>query len=246
MQVPPSQVARLQRSLVLVALLSAAAWWWWSANWHWSVPARVAVLLLLLLPHAPVLALEFLMLARYSSSSPAPAPQWSELLSAWAGEVMMGLMTFAWRQPWRWHSVPDHLPASARGRRGVLLIHGFICNRGLWLPWLERLRTADRPCVAINLEPAFGSIDDYVRLVERGVARLEAATGQPPLIVAHSMGGLATRAWLRAHRGDARCAGVVTIGTPHHGTWLARFALTPNGRQMQRGGPWLAARGRRP
>lgn len=238
---PRSNLADLQRGLVLLALLSAAGWWWWSADQGWALPVRLAVLLLLLMPHAPVLALEFVMLARFSSPSPAPAPRWHEVLKAWAGEVVMGLLTFAWRQPWRWRSVPDHLPASAQGRRGVLLIHGFVCNRGLWLPWLERLRALGRPCVAINLEPVFGSIDDYVPLVEAAVARLESATGQPPLIVAHSMGGLATRAWLRQHQADARCAGVVTIGTPHRGTWLARFALTANGRQMRRSGPWLAA-----
>ncbi len=153
----------------------------------------------------------------------------------------MGLLTFAWRQPWRWNSVPDHLPVTARGRRGVLLVHGFFCNRGLWLPWLERLRADDRPCVAINLEPVFGSIDDYIVLIEAAVARIEAATGLPPLIVAHSMGGLATRAWLQACHADERCAGVVTIGSPHHGTWLARFALTANGRQMRRRGAWLTA-----
>jgi hypothetical protein len=37
----------------------------------------------------------------------------------------------------RW---PDHLPAEASGRRGVLLVHGFVCNRGLWNPWLQRLQ----------------------------------------------------------------------------------------------------------
>ena len=32
---------------------------------------------------------------------------------------------------------------------------------------------------------------------------------------------------------------IVTLGTPHHGTWLARFSHLTNGRQMQAGGPWL-------
>ena len=36
-----------------------------------------------------------------------------------------------------------------------------------------------------------------------------------------------------------RVCGVVTIGTPHHGTWLAHFSHVTNGRQMQIGGDWL-------
>jgi len=71
------------------------------------------------------------------------------------------------------------------------------------------------------------------------VQRLTAATGRPPLLVAHSMGGLAVRAWLRDFDGDARVHGVVTIGTPHHGTWLGRFARFGNAQQMRWHSPWL-------
>ncbi len=55
------------------------------------------------------------------------------------------------------------------------------------------------------------------------------------------MGGLATRAWLQARQADERVHSVVTIGTPHHGTWLARFAFSINGRQMRLKGAWVSA-----
>jgi len=57
--------------------------------------------------------------------------------------------------------------------------------------------------------------------------------------VAHSMGGLAVRAWLRSARKKERVHSVVTIATPHSGTWLARFAMTANARQMREGSRWL-------
>jgi len=239
---PLGQLARLQRLLGISVLAVAGLWCWAGLSWNWSWPAIFGGLLVILLPHAPVLAAEFMLLAIVSDPSPAPAPAPSQLLRAWAGEVATGVATFGWRQPWRPHAVPDHLPAGAAGRRGLVLVHGFVCNRGLWTPWLTRLRAADVPFVAVSLEPVFGDIEQYVASVDAAVTRLQALTGRPPLIVCHSMGGLATRAWLRAAaQSEARCAGVVTIGTPHQGTWLARFALSPNGRQMRRGGPWLAA-----
>jgi triacylglycerol esterase/lipase EstA (alpha/beta hydrolase family) len=96
------------------------------------------------------------------------------------------------------------------------------------------------PCIAVNLEPVFGSIDDYCAAIEAGVQRLQQVTGLPPLVVAHSMGGLAVRRWW-TQQPSAAVHHVITIGTPHHGTWLARFALTPNGLQMQRHSAWLQA-----
>lgn len=234
-------LALLQRTLVLGALLLAAGWLAWS-HVHGVSPAwQMLVLLLIALPHAPVLLLEFALLARFGRHAPAPRPTPPLLCRAWAGEVLRGLATFGWRQPFRSNADPDHLPIDAAGSTGVLLVHGFVCNRGLWRPWMRRLRVQGVPFVAVNLEPVFGAIDDYVDTIDAAVARLEQATGRPPLIVAHSMGGLATRAWLQRRGADQRCAGVVTVATPHHGTWLARFALTPNGRQMRSHGAWLTA-----
>jgi hypothetical protein len=36
---------------------------------------------------------------------------------------------------------------------------------------------------------------------------------------------------------------VITIGTPHAGTWLARFSHLANGRQMRMRGDWLGELG---
>ena len=124
-------------------------------------------------------------------------------------------------------------------RRGLLLVHGFVCNRGLWNPWLAQLHALGVPHVAVNLEPVFGRIDDYVPIIEAAVARLEEATGMAPVAVAHSMGGLALRRWAVDHGGLGRLHHAITLGAPHGGTWLARFAMSPNGAQMRPGGRWL-------
>ncbi len=70
--------------------------------------------------------------------------------------------------------------------------------------------------------------------------RLRAATGMAPVIVAHSMGGLAVRAWLgRATALDVHA--VITLGTPHHGTNFGHRGPMANVGQMRRGNDWLGA-----
>jgi triacylglycerol lipase len=211
------------------AVASSAALPWWAAVTAFVLACNV---------HAVVLAIEFAWLRRVDPGSGIPPPTPRALLAAWWGEVITGLRVFGWRQPFRSSAVPDHLPSTST-RRGVLLIHGFVCNRGLWNPWMHELRGSGTPYLAINLEPVLGSIDRYVPTIEAAVAKLERATQRAPIVVAHSMGGLAVRAWLRDHDADHRVHSVVTIGTPHAGTSMARFALSTNTRQMREGGPWL-------
>jgi CheY-like chemotaxis protein len=87
---------------------------------------------------------------------------------------------------------------------------------------------------SVDLEPVGGPIDGYVPALQAAVEELCAATGATQVaIVAHSMGGLVARAWMRAH-GSARVARLITLGTPHHGTSLANFGPGANAAQMRR------------
>ena len=148
---------------------------------------------------------------------------------------------FFWRQPFRSETFPDWIPSQASGKRGVLLVHGFFCNRGFWNPWLAALRSRGFPYVAVTLEPPFDSIDRYGPVLAAAAGRLAASTGFLPIIVAHSMGGLAVRRWLAsADPNNPRVHRVFTIGSPHRGTWMAKFSLATNGQQMRLGSAWLA------
>jgi triacylglycerol esterase/lipase EstA (alpha/beta hydrolase family) len=232
--------ARVTRMLFVAWFAALAAALHRGATQGWTVGVGL-VLFLLLFAHPTVLAVEFLLSRRIGVRVDGSRVAFPVVLRAWLREWVDSTLTFGWRLPWRARAVPDHLPASARGRRGVVLVHGFICNRALWNPWLERLRALDRAFVAVDLEPVFGDIDGYAAIVEAAVVRVEAATGLAPLVVAHSMGGLVVRAWLRAGVGrHARVAHVLTIGTPHRGAWIAGMALSPNARQMRIGSPWMA------
>jgi triacylglycerol esterase/lipase EstA (alpha/beta hydrolase family) len=235
-------LARLQQSLVLTFVGLLVAWLAWSSRMGWPQVLVAAGVIALALPHAWVLALEFVALRSVEPGDGIPKPTTGQLAMAWWGEVRTGLRVFGWQQPFRSGRYADLLPSGhITPRRGVVLVHGFVCNRGLWNPWMQRLRAAGVPHAAVNMEPVFGSIDAYTAIIERAVLAVHAASGLPPLIVSHSMGGLAVRAWLRDFAADGRVDSIITIGSPHDGTWLARFAMTPNTRQMRRHGPWLAA-----
>ena len=216
----------------------------WGAGWWWAGRPVLAVsgVLIVALFQPLVLAFEFLLLRRVNRADTAPPARADELLRAWGRECLVNWQVFTWRQAWCVAAQADHLPhaADAAGLRGVVLVHGFFCNRALWNPWMQALRERGVPFVAVTLEPAFGGIDEYPAHIDAAVQRVQAATGQAPLLVGHSMGGLAIRAWLRQGGAAARVHAVITLGTPHHGTWLARFALAPNARQMRQASPWLS------
>ena len=238
-----SALARLQQFTTISLAVTALAWLVW--QWPQSRLLALAGCAAIVLGYAVFLALEFVALYFVARQDAVHRCTWGEVAKAWAGEVGMAPRVFCWRQPFRWDAVPDHLAApQLAGRRGAVFIHGFVCNRGFWTPWLRELKSRGHAFAAVNLEPVFGSIDEYVPIIDDAVRRVTQATGLPPVLVCHSMGGLAARAWLRGMQSDARVAHVITIGTPHGGTWLGRFSRLANGRQMRLESGWLGELGR--
>jgi triacylglycerol esterase/lipase EstA (alpha/beta hydrolase family) len=212
-----------------VLLRHGAAWWW-------ALPAGVgAVALVRLLINMN----NFLLSACFASATPAAYRLGLRArLHMLAREFGASMLVTNWlmaraRAATRIYPDSPHPP--------VLLLHGYGCNSGYWAHLTPLLDAARISHATVDLEPVAAAIDDYVPLVERAVEALCAASGAPQVaIVAHSMGGLVARAWMRAH-GRARVARLVTLGTPHHGTALARFGLGANAAQMRHGAQWLGA-----
>ncbi|WAC74607.1 alpha/beta fold hydrolase [Roseateles sp. SL47] len=210
------------------------------ATYRYGLGVGVGVLALFVAGPALVMLPSFLALRFFPPAPGLPVAAWADLFHAWWREVVVVTRVFSWDQPWAEHRCPDHLPSGTTAPRGVLLLHGYSCNRGLWNHWMKRLREDDIPFIAVTLEPAFGSIDSYAPTIEAAMRQLQTLCGRPPLIVAHSMGGLSARAWWRSvgHAPD-RIHRILSLGTPHHGTALARLGTTVNARQMRGDSPWL-------
>ena len=238
MKAPRSSAARMLQVITSVVAACAGAW----LAWHWGRAPWMAFagFVGILFTYAGFLALELLALHIVNKDDPTPQASCRQLARAWLGEALQAPQVFCWRQPFWWHEFPDRLSAAPglRGQRGVVFIHGFVCNRGFWTPWLRRLNDRSRAIAAVNLEPVFGPIDNYAPVIEKAVAAVTEASGLPPVLVCHSMGGLAARAWLRTSS-VTRVHRIVTIASPHQGTWLARFSHSRNGSEMKIGSDWL-------
>jgi len=133
-------------------------------------------------------------------------------------------------------------PALRPGKRlPVLLVHGYVCNRAAWRPLVRALNARGESVYATSFEPVYGAIDLWVPQLAACIDELLAATARERVVlVTHSMGGLAARAYLRA-QGGAKVARVITLGAPHHGSMHAHLGIGENARQMEPGSPWLTA-----
>jgi len=239
--------ARIQRTCLLLAFACVLGWFAYAVA---DGRPQVALLggLVVAVGCSLLIAIEFLLLVLHARMAGDPISiRTVPLMRAFAGELLAAVRVFCWQQAFQANAWSDHLPEEAASRRGVVLVHGYLCNRGLWNSWLNRLREAEIPFVAVSLEPPNSSIDEYVAQIEGAVQRLEACTGMAPVAVGHSMGGLALRNWWSPSApslgggSHTRLHRLITIGTPHHGTWMANFAITRNAREMQLGSPWISA-----
>ena len=239
-----TMMARLQQFWILSSLLGLAVWLRWA--WPYSPAGALIGVALVWLWWALLVGWQLHLMQRANRSDAAAPARTGQLWRAGAAEMVAVLRVFGWQQPFRSRAVPDWLPAPAQasGQRGVVLVHGLWCNRGAWNAWLAPLRARGHAFVAVNLEPVLGPIDGYAPLIEAAVQRVTQATGQAPVVICHSLGGLAVRAWLRAYQAsqsDARVHRVLTLGSPHGGTELARYSRTALGQQMRPGSDWLRA-----
>lgn len=149
------------------------------------------------------------------------------------------MLLFIIIQPFeRWWMGADPIRRKS-GRTTVVLVHGYCCNRGFWC-WLRSgLRSHGIQAATLNLEPPFASLDDLAACLHSRMSALSAKSGSEEVVlVGHSMGGLVARTYLRRY-GPGPVTKVITLGSPHHGTDLARLGVGRNAREMEPGSDWL-------
>ncbi|MEV4948174.1 alpha/beta fold hydrolase [Streptomyces sp. NPDC053755] len=131
-------------------------------------------------------------------------------------------------------------PASgpASGRRPVVLLHGFVDNRSVFVLLRRCLTRHGRDCLdSLNYSPLTCDLRTAAVLLGRRVEELCARTGHERVdLVGHSLGGLIARYYVQRLGGDARVRTLVMLGTPHAGTTAMPWAgAHPLVRQMRPG-----------
>ncbi|WP_409026821.1 alpha/beta fold hydrolase [Janthinobacterium sp. SUN098] len=228
-------IARILKWLMLLQVLAVLGFAYLAMHaWGVASPAMA-----LLLAGAMLLAVRTLIVARnfwQSRRLGSPVPEQYQLGAGGAARLFFGELRATLRSS-SWDMLRPRLHAAdnvAGQGLPVLLVHGYVCNRGYWTQLSRQLARAGIAHDGVDLEPIGADIEDFVPQVEQAIEALCARTGSDRvIIVAHSMGGLVARAWLRRY-GAARVARILTIGTPHHGTALANLAAGTNARQMSR------------
>jgi triacylglycerol lipase len=124
----------------------------------------------------------------------------------------------------------------------ILLIPGWFDDASELAALRGRLLAAgwrSEQVLAISFADPVGSNIDHSREITAAVNRLRAANlGAHVDIVAHSMGGLATRRFLN-DGGAAQVRRVVFLATPHSGTLSSVFAWGEGGKEMHPKSPFL-------
>ncbi|MGC9380425.1 esterase/lipase family protein [Streptomyces sp. MH13] len=126
----------------------------------------------------------------------------------------------------------------ARGSPPVVLLHGFIDNRSVFLFLRRSLAQHGRHQIeSLNYSPLTCDIRTAAELLGRHIEEICERTGSERVdIVGHSLGGLIARYYVQRLAGDLHVRTLVTLGTPHSGTRVIPLANAhPIVRQMRPG-----------
>jgi triacylglycerol lipase len=140
----------------------------------------------------------------------------------------------------------DTLPPARRGLvitdpaaagTPILLVHGIMDNRSVFTVFRRALRRRGFGHVhAVNYSLLTGDVRTAAHQLGKHVERLREETGSDQVhIVGHSLGGVIARYYVQRMGGAAFVHTLVTLGSPHAGSYTAFLMPTPLARQLRPG-----------
>ena len=127
-------------------------------------------------------------------------------------------------------------------RRPVVLVHGWVHNRSAFLLMTRTLRRAGLgPVHAFDYPSVISDLNQVARhlapVVEHVIGH---ATANSCVLIGHSMGGLVARQYVQELGGHELVDTVITLGTPHRGTYSAWLGVGRAAEQCRPGSDYLA------
>ena len=124
----------------------------------------------------------------------------------------------------------------------ILLVHGMVDNRSVFALLRRGLRRRGFGTVGtVNYSPFTSDVRRAARDLAEHVEALCSDSGYERIhVIAHSMGGLIARYYVQRLDGDERVHTLVTMGTPHGGSTVARWVPHALARQLRPGSDLLA------
>lgn len=127
------------------------------------------------------------------------------------------------------------------GAMPVILVHGWIHNRSAFLGTSRVLRRHGfRHIHAFDYNPLTYDIPEVAGMLAGEVERVLAISGADRcMIIGHSMGGVVARYYVQQLGGDRTVDTVITLGSPHRGTYAAYLGPGAAAPQMKPGSPLM-------
>lgn len=129
--------------------------------------------------------------------------------------------------------LPQRQKVQVQGETPVLLLHGLFNNRASWFWFRRALRQQGfNNVVTMNLS-SWHTEERLTELVAKKVDELRHSLGVDKVhLIGHSMGGVIARNFIQLRGGAAKVDRCVCLGSPHAGSKLAPFAMTPLGQVL--------------
>jgi predicted alpha/beta hydrolase family esterase len=121
----------------------------------------------------------------------------------------------------------------------IVLIHGFVCNAGMWGAMRKHLHNqAFSRVFTVNLDPLYLKMERSLADFEGKLREiLQDQNVSEAILIGHSMGGVLARVFQNRHPELVHAA--VSIGAPHAGTDLARLVSTIHSGPLRPDSAWL-------
>lgn len=122
------------------------------------------------------------------------------------------------------------------GHPPLIFVHGLGGNRGAfllmsWYLWMHGRKRSYK----IHFKSG-QSIEDMATALAHFIRDVRKVTGEKQVeIIAHSLGGIIARLAITRYRLSSFVKTLITLGTPHHGTYPARYANTGITRDIRPG-----------